>query len=182
MLIWLVLIPLIAAALIGLCKAPARPTALLSASLTLALGIWALVSFDGCSSCWSRFEGMDLQLTLAPALSKVMLLLTILVTFATVLGTNPPQGGEASWYNSALLISAGATGAFLSDNIISFFAFHELALIPTFVMIGLYGRGDRRTTAWRATLYLGLASMVLLAALLMIGCLLYTSPSPRDCS
>ena len=93
MLIWLVLIPLIAAALIGLCKAPARPTALLSASLTLALGIWALVSFDGCSSCWSRFEGMDLQLTLAPALSKVMLLLTILVTFATVLGTNPPQGG-----------------------------------------------------------------------------------------
>ena len=59
---------------------------------------------------------MDLQLTLAPALSKVMLLLTILVTFATVLGTNPPQGGEASWYNSALLISAGATGAFLSDN------------------------------------------------------------------
>ena len=27
MLIWLVLIPLIAAALIGLCKAPARPTA-----------------------------------------------------------------------------------------------------------------------------------------------------------
>ena len=169
MLIWLVLIPLIATALIGLCKAPARPTALLSATLTLALGIWALVSFDGCSSCWSRFEGMDLQLTLAPALAKVMLLLTILVTFATVLGTNPPKGGEASWYNSALLISAGATGAFLSDNIISFFAFHELALIPTFVMIGLYGRGDRRTTAWRATLYLGLASMVLLAALLMIG-------------
>ena len=36
-------------------------------------------------------------------------------------------------------------------------------------MIGLYGRGDKRTTAWRATLYLGLASMVLLAALLMIG-------------
>lgn len=28
MLIWLVLIPLIATALIGLCKAPARPTAL----------------------------------------------------------------------------------------------------------------------------------------------------------
>ena len=169
MLIWLVLIPLIASALIGLCKAPARPTALLSATLTLALGIWALVSFDDCASCWSRFQGLDLQLTLAPAMAKVMLLLTILVTFATVLGTNPPKGGEASWYNSALLISAGATGAFLSNNIISFFAFHELALIPTFVMIGLYGRGDKRTTAWRATLYLGLASMVLLAALLMIG-------------
>lgn len=130
MLIWLVLIPLIASALIGLCKAPARPTALLSATLTLALGIWALVSFDDCASCWSRFQGLDLQLTLAPAMAKVMLLLTILVTFATVLGTNPPKGGEASWYNSALLISAGATGAFLSNNIISFFAFHELAADP----------------------------------------------------
>ena len=57
MLIWLVLIPLIAAALIGLCKAPARPTALLSASLTLALGIWALVSFDGCSSAGPALKG-----------------------------------------------------------------------------------------------------------------------------
>lgn len=44
-------------------------------------------------------------------------------------------------------------------------------------MIGLYGRGDRRTTAWRATLYLGLASMVLLAALLMIA-RRRASPSP----
>ncbi len=169
MLIWLVLIPLIAAALIGLCKAPARLTAMLSATLTLALGIWALVSYDDCSACWSTLHGMDLQLTLAAPMAKVMLLLTILVTFATMLGTNATKEAAASWYNSALLISAGATGAFLSDNIISFFAFHELALIPTFVMIGLYGRGDRRTTAWRATLYLGLASMVLLVAVLMIG-------------
>jgi NADH-quinone oxidoreductase subunit M len=98
-----------------------------------------------------------------------MLLLTILVTFGTVLGVQAPEGSETSWYISPLLISAGATGAFLSDNIISFFAFHELALIPTFVMIGFFGRGDKRTTAWRATLYLGLASMVLLVAILMLG-------------
>ncbi|MEG0024193.1 MAG: NADH-quinone oxidoreductase subunit M [Akkermansia sp.] len=169
MLIWLVLIPLISSVLIGLCKAPARPTALLSASLTLALGIWALVSFDSCPECWSQIGDTNLQLTLAPGLAKLMILLTILVTFATVLGTRAPEGAQASWYNSALLISAGATGAFLSDNIISFFAFHELALIPTFVMIGLYGRGDKKTIAWRATLYLGLASMVLLTGLLLLG-------------
>lgn len=169
MLIWLVLIPLIASGLIGLCKAPARPTALLSAVLTLVLGIWAILSFDSCSECWTHIGGMNLQLTLAPGLAKVMLLLTVLVTFATVLGNRTPKGAEASWYNSALLISAGATGAFLSDNIISFFAFHELALIPTFVMIGLYGRNEKRTIAWRATIYLGLASMVLLTGLLMIG-------------
>ena len=66
MLIWLVLIPLIATALIGLCKAPARPTALLSAALTLALGIWALVSFDGCSSCCSLLHFCFVSLVILP--------------------------------------------------------------------------------------------------------------------
>ncbi|MDH3068569.1 proton-conducting transporter membrane subunit [Akkermansia sp. N21169] len=181
MLIWLVLIPLIASGLIGICKAPAKPTAILSATLTLVLGIWALVSYDSCSSCWTQFMDTDLQLTLAPALAKVMLLLTILVTFGTILGVCAPEGNKASWYISPLLISAGATGAFLSDNILSFFAFHELALIPTFVMIGLFGRGDKRTIAWRITLYLGLASMVLLTGLLMLGSQLgYTFTAIRE--
>lgn len=169
MLVWLILIPLLASALIGLAKFPARPVALLSASLTLILGLAAVVSYDMCSVGWSTFAGFQLQLTLAPALAKVMLLLTVLVTFPAILGLKAPEGAERSWTVSTLLISAGATGAFLSDNIISFFSFHELALIPTFVMIGFYGRGDRRTIAWKATLYLGAASMVLLAGLLMIG-------------
>ncbi len=172
MLIWLVLIPLIASLLIGICKFPARGTAVLSAILSFVFGLWAMYDFSVSSnadlSCWTGIAGVNLQFTLAPAMSKVMLLLTILVTLATVVGTRAPEGRGASWYNSALLISAGATGAFLSNNIISFFAFHELALIPTFVMVGLFGRGDKRTIAWRATVYLGVASMVLLAALLMI--------------
>lgn len=169
MLIWLILTPIIASALIGLCKAPARATALISASITLLLGIWAVVDFDTNAACWQEAFGQTLQFTLAPPMSKVMLILTILVTFATVLGTNAPDKAKASWFNSALLISAGATGAFLSDNIISFFAFHELALIPTFVMIGAYGRGDKRSIAWRATVYLGAASMILLTGLIAIG-------------
>lgn len=169
MLVWLVLIPLVAALLIGICKAPAKVTSLLSAIATLILGITAICTFDADPESWTQLAGLDLQFTLAPALAKVMILLTVIVTFATVVGTKAPLNSEASWYNSALLISAGATGAFLSNNIIAFFAFHELALIPTFVMVGLYGRGDKRTIAWRATVYLGAASMVLLTALLMIA-------------
>lgn len=169
MLLWLILIPLIASALIGFAKTPARTTALLSGLLTLGLGTWALFSFDSCPTCWTQFMGTQLQLTMAPALAKVMVLLTILVTFATILGTQAAPERLRSYYNSALLISAGATGAFLSNNIIAFFAFHELALIPTFVMIGLFGRSDKHTIAWKATLYLSLASMVLLAGLIMLG-------------
>lgn len=179
MLIWLILIPVLASALIGLCKLPARPVAMLSSLITLILGVCAVVGYDASSAQWNSLLGMDLQFTLAPPMARVMLLLTVIVTFATVLGTRAYKSGAecccmkspapASWYVSALLISAGATGAFLSDNLIAFFAFHELALIPTFVMIGIYGRSDKRTIAWRATIYLGAASMILLTGLLLLG-------------
>ena len=169
MLIWLILVPVIAAACIGLLKTPGRITALISAVLTLILGVLAVLAPDCCNECLTTFCGTPLQLTLALPLSRIMVLLSILVTFAAICGMKAPSAqAERSWAVSALLISAGAIGAFMSDSIIAFYGFHELALIPTFVMIGYYGRGDRRFIAWRATLYLGLASMVLLAGLLLL--------------
>ncbi|MDO5465186.1 MAG: proton-conducting transporter membrane subunit [Akkermansia sp.] len=173
MLIWLIIVPVIAAALIGLLKTPGRATALVSATFSLVLGVWAFISTtfcpDCCIDCWSTIGGRELWFSLENPLSPIMLLLAVIVTFAAILGLKAPdKDAERSWAVSALLLSTGAIGAFISDNIISFYAFHELALIPTFVMIGFYGRGDRRTVAWTATVYLGLASMVLLVGLLML--------------
>ncbi len=173
MLIWLILLPVIAAALIGLLRMPGRATALAGVTATLVLGLWAIYSFS-CDAVtahetWSVFGTTDLQFTLGAPLSRIMMLLALLVSFAAILGLKAPNAdAERSWSISALLLSAGAIGAFMSDNLLSFYAFHELALIPTFVMIGYYGRGDRRTIAWTATIYLGLASMVLLAGLLLL--------------
>ena len=172
MLIWLLIVPVLACLLIGLLSAPGRVTALVSAGITLVLGLYVVVvsmlpDFD--TECLTTFCGIPLQFTTATPLCPLMLLLTVVVTFAALLGMHAPgKAAERSWSISTLLISTGATGAFLSDNIISFYAFHELALIPTFVMIGYYGRGERRTIAWRTTIYLGLASMVLLAGLIML--------------
>lgn len=171
MLIWLILIPVIASLLIGFLHTPGRATALVSALLTLLLGVGSVIALSmGADGKWFTHIGdMPTTLSLYLPLSKPMLLLTVLVTMAAVLGMKAPNvSAERSWSISTLLISAGATGAFISDNLVVFFAFHELALIPTFVMIGLYGRGERRTIAWRMTLYLGLASMVLLAGLVLL--------------
>lgn len=171
MLIWLILIPVISSLLIGFLHTPGRMTAVVSALLTFALGIGSIIapSMGASNAYFTHIGGFPTSLTLLLPLSKPMLLLTVLVTLAAVLGMKAPDSAaERSWSISTLLISAGATGAFLSDNLVSFFAFHELALIPTFVMIGLYGRGERRTIAWRMTLYLGLASMVLLAGLVLL--------------
>jgi len=98
-----------------------------------------------------------------------MILLTVLVTLAAVLSGQSPAGREKLYYGSSLLISGGALGAFAATDLFFFFAFHELALIPTFLMIGILGRGNRRTAAWKITIYLGLASIVLLAGLVWLA-------------
>ena len=47
-----------------------------------------------------------------------------------------------------------------------FYMFHELALIPTFLLIGIWGSGDRQAAAWKVTTYLAFGSFILLIGLL----------------
>lgn len=166
MLIALVLIPLIAAFLSGFCKLPARSTALAAAVLNLLVGIMAF--YADPALCPAYNAGNVFGLMLGFGIQQVMVALTLIITLAAVIGMTAPREHSAMWYNSTLLISAGALGAFMSNTLIGFFSFHELALIPTFLMIGIYGRGHKRAIAWRATLYLGLGSLVLLAGLLLL--------------
>ena len=65
-----------------------------------------------------------------------------------------------------LLVGLGGLGAFLSVDLFYFFSFHEVALIPSFLLIGIWGQGDRTGAAWRMTIYLMLGSLLLLLGLL----------------
>ncbi len=49
-----------------------------------------------------------------------------------------------------------------------FYAFHELALIPTFLLIGIWGSGNRVAAAWKITIYLALGSFILLIGLILL--------------
>lgn len=168
----LVFLPIVAfvAVMLG---APARLTTLATAAINLVLGLVA-VYFWKCPSCTgfsvSVLEQPSIHLAFGfpDGMSVVMVLLTVIVTVAAALTGKAPDGRETLHYGSILLISAGALGAFASTDLFFFFAFHELALIPTFLMIGMLGRGDRRTAAWKITIYLGLGSMVLLAGLVWL--------------
>ncbi len=84
--------------------------------------------------------------------------------------------GENRYYACILLIAAGAAGAFASLDLFFFYAFHELALIPTFLMIGIWGSGNRQGAAWKITIYLSIGSIILLVGL--IG--LYLLPAPEQ--
>ncbi|MFZ3375693.1 MAG: NADH-quinone oxidoreductase subunit M, partial [Chthoniobacterales bacterium] len=65
-------------------------------------------------------------------------------------------------------ISGGAIGAFASLDLFFFYTFHELALIPTFLLIGIWGSGNRSAAAWKITIYLALGSFVLLIGLILL--------------
>jgi NADH-quinone oxidoreductase subunit M len=171
MLAILVFLPLIAfiAILLG---APARQTAIGTSALNLALGLWAAIR-PGCK-CWNFdrlvLETPEIHLSFAlDGMSTVLILLTVIVTLAAVLSGKAPAGRETLYYGSSLLISCGALGAFAATDLFFFYAFHELALIPTFLMIGILGRGDRKQAAWKVTIYLGLGSIILLAGLVWLA-------------
>lgn len=177
----IVFLPLLAAVAIGL-GAPARFSALGAAVVTLVLSLIAAVQFETNAEGMFQMEtarsllSMDGFPTLSlsfgvDGISLVLLLLSTLVLVAAVLVSpeeSAIEGNAKLYYSSLLLIGGGAIGAFLSTDLFFLYAFHELALIPTFLMIGIYGKGeDRVKTAWTITIYLGVGSLILLVGLIM---------------
>src|SRR5206468_3612854 len=75
---------------------------------------------------------------------------------------------ENAFYSCLLLISGGAIDAFASIDLFFFYAFHELALIPTFLLIGIWGSGNRVAAAWKITIYLAIGSFILLLGLILL--------------
>lgn len=172
MLLILLLTPILSALAIAF-GSPARLTALLGASVSVVLAFVSVAAWSLGHDATLQFEVLErpkihFALGLPDGLSIVMVLLSVIVMLAAVASQQSPEGREKLWYSSSLLIGGGALGAFLSLDVFFFYAFHELALIPTFLMIGLLGQGERREVAWRVTLYLAFGSIVLLAGILAL--------------
>jgi NADH-quinone oxidoreductase subunit M len=174
MLLFLVLCP-IAAAILILIGAPARFTALVSAILNLIVGLALFMEFDrsatGFQFISSTVVSTDWGIHFAfgiDGLSLLMLSLATIVTVAAIWFTGKIDNYERAFYACLLFISAGAIGAFASIDLFFFYAFHELALIPTFLLIGIWGTGNRSRAAWKITIYLTVGSFILLIGLILL--------------
>jgi NADH-quinone oxidoreductase subunit M len=108
----------------------------------------------------------DLSFSLgADGLSLLLLLLNASVTSLAVWFSPQPSERSHIFDACVLLLSAAASGAFASQDLFFFYAFHELALIPTFLLIGRWGFGEKQAAAWKITIYLTIGSVVLLIGL-----------------
>jgi NADH-quinone oxidoreductase subunit M len=67
-----------------------------------------------------------------------------------------------------LVMQAGLMGTFASVDVFFYYFFHELALIPTFIMVGIWGGRDRSYAAMMMTIYLTLGAMLSLIGLVAI--------------
>jgi len=74
---------------------------------------------------------------------------------------------EKEFYILFLIMAGGILGAFASLDLFFFFFFHELALVPTFIMIGVWGRGQNKNYAtFNITLYLSTGALIALVGLI----------------
>jgi NADH-quinone oxidoreductase subunit M len=67
-----------------------------------------------------------------------------------------------------LVMQGGLMGVFSSVDVLFFYFFHEFALIPTFILIALWGRAGRKAVALEVTIYLTFGAMITLAGLIAL--------------
>lgn len=104
-------------------------------------------------------DGLNIGLTL----------LTSLVAFAAVCVSWDIERQSKLFYLCLLLMSGGAMGAFLSLDLFFLYFFNEVALIPTFLMMGIWGRGENKLYAtYQMALYLTLGALVALIGLVTL--------------
>ncbi len=98
-----------------------------------------------------------------------LILMGAIVAFTAACCSWEIQTREKEFYILLLIMSGGILGAFASLDLFFFYFLHELALIPTFIMIGVWGRGERKNYAtFQITIYLSIGALLALIGLIAL--------------
>jgi NADH-quinone oxidoreductase subunit M len=98
-----------------------------------------------------------------------LILMGAIVAFAAVCISRNIKTYEKEFYILLLVMTGGILGAFASFDLFFFYFFHELALVPTFIMIGVWGRGENKNYAtFQITLYLSIGALLALVGLIAL--------------
>jgi NADH-quinone oxidoreductase subunit M len=98
-----------------------------------------------------------------------LILMGAIVAFAAACCSWEIKSREKEFYILLLVMAGGILGAFASLDLFFFYFFHELALVPTFIMIGVWGRGENKNYAtFQITLYLSVGALIALVGLIAL--------------
>ena len=156
-----------------------KKVALFTSIATVAVGVWTLFRFDygnaGTmqfvdektwiplikSSYYIGLDGISLPLYF---LSMVITLLVVIYSLDHI----PSPGNPKAFFSLMLVLQTGMAGTFIAQDLILFFVFFELVLLPMYFMIGVWGGENRQYASLKFFLYTMFGSALMLVAFLAL--------------
>ncbi|AFZ33953.1 NADH dehydrogenase subunit M [Stanieria cyanosphaera PCC 7437] len=174
----LIVIPLLGAALIGFWPQQiegktTRSIALVIAISTIVVNLILGLKFDPSIAqfqfsediAWIEWLGLNYHLGI-DGLSFPLIFLNSLLTFIAVVNSKKLIERPRLYYSMLLFLSAGAAGAFLAQDLLLFFLFYELEIIPLYFLIAIWGGKRRGYAAMKFLLYTAVSGILVLASFL----------------
>ncbi len=157
-----------------------RGVMVVGSSCLLALSVWLTVAFIEArnagiedamlftySTTW--FEPLNICYAVGvDGISVVMLLLSSIIVFTGTFASWRLQPLTKEFFLWFTLLSTGVYGFFISTDLFTMFMFYEVALIPMYLLIGVWGSGHKEYSAMKLTLMLMGGSALLIIGILGI--------------
>lgn len=115
------------------------------------------------------FETLNIRYAIGvDGISVAMLLLSAVVVFTGTFASWQMKTDLKAYFLWFCLLSVGVFGFFISVDLFTMFMFYEVALIPMYLLIGMWGSGRKEYAAMKLTLMLMGGSALLLCGILGI--------------
>jgi len=176
----LILLPAVAALLTALLPGAQRQlvrvVGVVAALAALGIAIAAAVAFhaqDGgyqFTSTHRWVSGLGISWSVGMDGISLFLVLMTAVLFPIAIAASGERGGDKSFVAWLLLLEAGCLGSFLAIDLLLFFVFFELTLVPVYMIIAGWGHERRGYAAGKFFLYtLGASAFLLVGILALVG-------------
>jgi NAD(P)H-quinone oxidoreductase subunit 4 len=174
-LIWFPIVGALAIALLpkSVSNHQVRFAALSISGVMVLWSIWLLSHFDLSNPgmqfqeylVWLPTLGLNYQLG-ADGLSVILLALNSFLTWIAILTSDKETERTRLFYALILFVSGGVAGAFAAQNLLLFFLFYELELVPFYLLISIWGGAKRGYAAIKFLIYTAVSGALILAGFL----------------
>jgi NADH-quinone oxidoreductase subunit M len=177
----MILIPLLGAILMMLLpdeERLLRYAALGVAAVPLVLSIYAYFAFGDDLNVaaltqdvtWIRSLNIGYRVGLN-GLGFGMFFLSAFLTVIAVLASRDVRTNLKQYFAALFVAQVGMLGVFAAQDLILFYVFFEITLIPMYLLVGVWGDENRRPAAIKFFIYTFLGSTAMLAGFLAFGIL-----------
>ncbi|MEH6943402.1 NADH-quinone oxidoreductase subunit M [Bacillus sp. JJ722] len=128
---------------------------------------WKWFNFGNFDKLDPNLFAVDFELGI-DGFSLVMLVLTSILATLSAIAAHYIKKEWKGYFLLFFLLEIGMLGVFTAENLILFFLFLEITLVPMFFLIGKWGYVEREKAAYSFLLYNGLGSAVLLIVIMIL--------------